>query len=76
MCRIFQDAVNSCLGGSCDDQSILDQNGMANIVPTDGNALVFARTAREVLNIVYFAPNATSGGFFPNGINAGTIHGD
>ena len=56
-----------------DDQGILDQHGMANIVPTDQNGLVFARTVREVLNIVYFAQNATMGGFFPNGINLGTV---
>ena len=54
-----------------DDQGII-LNGEANLVPTDGNSLAFARAAQEVLNIVYFAQNVPRGGFFPNGINAGT----
>lgn len=66
----------SNLRDALDGPADLDQgtllNGMANLVPTDENGLVFARTARQVLNIVYFAPDATAGGFFPNGINPGT----
>ncbi len=52
------------------DQGLL-LGGQANLVPTDPNGLVFARTVQQVLNIVYFAQDATSGGFFPNGINPG-----
>jgi hypothetical protein len=59
-------------GPGDDDQPLLDARGNANIVPTDGAGRVFGRTARQVLNIVYFAPNAHAGGFFPNGLN-GTI---
>lgn len=57
------------LGGAGLDQGVT-LNGMTNIVPTDANGLVFARTVAEVLAIVYFSKTATKGGFFPNGVNA------
>jgi Ferritin-like domain len=45
-------------------------NGLENIVPADANGLVYSRTPGEVLNIVYLTPKvATSGGFFPDGLN-------
>ncbi len=53
-----------------DDQPIV-LNGRANIVPTDEHGLVFARNIRQILNILYFAPGANRGGFFPEGINTG-----
>jgi len=47
--------------------------GNTSILLDDANALAFARSFRQVLNIVYLNPNnPPSGGFFPAGVN-GTI---
>lgn len=62
-------ARGSLDGVGTDDQGI-SIDGVANIVPTDENAIAFGRTPGAVLNIVYLTPGvATSGGFFPNGVN-------
>jgi len=60
--------ARNALGGEGLDQGV-QFAGLSNIVPADANAIVFARTARLVLNIVYLGVNATKGGFFPNGMN-------
>jgi Ferritin-like domain len=43
--------------------------GFPSNSPPGNNAIAFDRTTRQVLNIVYGAVNASSGLFFPNGLN-------
>ncbi len=49
----------------------LRRGGMANLVPTDRDSIVFSRSTRQVLNIVYGGVDASKGLFFPNGLNGG-----
>lgn len=59
--------LRASVGGGKDQG--FDEGVGANIVPADANAIAFARTTREVLNIVYLNANGTPGGFFPSGLN-------
>lgn len=61
----LRDAVD---GADDRDQGVI-VDGKANLVPTDANGIAFSRTTRQVLNIVYLGVDATSGGFFPAGLN-------
>ena len=54
--------------GATSSQGIV-LNGSSNISVADANSVAFERNTREVLNILYGAPGAASGGFFPNGLN-------
>lgn len=59
---------------SLDDSAVdmegkLAYGGKPNLVPTDGNSIVYSRTTRQVLNIVYGGVDAEKGLFFPKGLN-------
>lgn len=64
----ISDLRDSVDGADDRDQGVV-LNGRANLIPTDEVGRTFSRDSRQVLNIVYLAPNATSGGFYPNGMN-------
>lgn len=55
--------------GNGKDQALANGT-LANLSQTDTTTgLVFSRTTREVLNVLYLSANAATGGFFPNGLN-------
>ena len=61
-------ALRAAASGAADDQGVF-WNGRSNLVPTDINALTFARTTTQVLNIVYLGGASGNYGFFPQGLN-------
>jgi Ferritin-like domain len=65
------DKISAARGALDDGKDVgVTVNGVETIVPADSNGLAFGRTPGEVLNIVYLTPKmATSGGFFPDGVN-------
>jgi hypothetical protein len=66
--QAISDLRDTAAGGE-QDQGLTDGSGNANLVPADANGIAFSRTTRQVLNIVYLAKDAKTGGFFPNGVN-------
>lgn len=70
-------ALRATLSGKADDQGIAAGQSTlgggprtpSNIVPTDANSIAFARTPRQVANIVLGAADASTGLFFPSGPN-------
>ncbi len=61
--------LRDLVDGPDDRDQGLVLDGKANLVPTDANAIVFSRTPRQVLNIVYLGVDAPNGGFYPAGMN-------
>ncbi len=54
------------------DQVPVDGSTGSNIVPADTNSIAYSRNTSQVMSIVYLNAGltaATSGGFFPNGLN-------
>ncbi len=75
--RTSADAISNArdsLDGSSDlDQGISPTGDVSNIVPLDADGIAFSRSTSQVLNIAYLKSGpASSGGFFPAGVN-GTI---
>ncbi|MBG0737868.1 ferritin-like domain-containing protein [Paeniglutamicibacter antarcticus] len=70
--------LRDTVDGRPDDDQPIILNGVANLVPADGNGIAFGRTTAQVLNIVYLTGHrARSGGFFPNGVNGSiNVSGD
>ena len=64
----ISDVRDALDGGSNMDEGIV-KDGAPNIVPADQTGIVFTRSMRQVLNILYEGVNTMQGGFFPNGIN-------
>jgi len=52
-----------------DSKDILPPPSGKKFFAVDDNAVALVRTPREVLDIVYGAPGANKGGFYPNGMN-------
>lgn len=65
--RLISDLRDSVDGADDKDQGIVGPEGMANIVPADDDALVYARDVASVLAIVYLG-GEDMGGFFPEGV--------
>ena len=66
----ISDARDSLDDPSDKDQGVAPRNNASNIGPFNEDGLAYSRSAADVLNIVYLTSGAaSSGGFFPNGVN-------
>ncbi|WP_431220190.1 ferritin-like domain-containing protein [Leifsonia xyli] len=62
--------VRGAVDGVGDDDQGIGNSESLNLVPTDAEGRTFGRSPEHILNIVYLTPvRATSGGFYPNGLN-------
>lgn len=62
--------VRGAVDGIGDDDQGIGTATDLNLVPTDAEGRAFGRSPERILNIVYLTPErATSGGFYPNGLN-------
>jgi len=62
--------VRNAVDGVGDDDQSIGTIDMLNLVPTDPTGGAFGRSPEHILNIVYLTPQrATSGGFYPDGLN-------
>jgi hypothetical protein len=63
-------AVRNAVDGDVDDDQGIGCAEELNLVPTDEHGRAFGRSPERILNIVYLTPErATSGGFYPDGLN-------
>jgi hypothetical protein len=62
----ISDFRDSVVAGDTDQG--IENAGAANLVPTDERGLTYSRDTAEVIKVVYFG-GATSGGFYPAGMN-------
>ncbi len=66
------DYRDSLDGASDLDQGIAstDSGVTSNVVPSDGNGVIFSRSTTSTLNLLYLTKSqVSSGGFFPSGVN-------
>ncbi|GAA2056941.1 ferritin-like domain-containing protein [Leifsonia soli] len=62
--------VRGAVDGIGDDDQGIGNRESLNLVPTDAEGRTYGRSPEHILNIVYLTPvRATSGGFYPNGLN-------
>jgi ferritin-like protein len=64
--------LRSSLGGGADAPPAVT-TGILNVAPHDTNGFIYARTTREVEDILYLSQTAALGAFFPAGFNGNIV---